>query len=515
MESLSRTQRRLIWIGCLIPFAGSIALMLWYWPGALPQDSSSGVWTALAQDFSRGVFYRPTFDAFGFGGTRYMPLFFILHGSLIRLSFDPIAAGLALTLLAIVLFDVGLLLTLRELGVDWALAVPLSLLPHAALSFQLLTLQVKGDFLAAALTLWGVWLGLRYERRRSGAWLAACALAFLAAFLTKFTSVTGAVVICGWLASRKNARAGVGLAAALVLLAAGSFGAINWASAGRVLSSFHAVATGGMRAGYASAAPLWFLLVAIQDPVFLIILVAVSVYAAVRIQRREWSFPVVYFVLAAATTLLIFTSPGTDTNHFLDLLGAAVLLLGDQLVRRPQQARLATAVPVVLAVLTAATWIPGMISIKSLIQQGGKPERRSVALLAQRLGPDAHDLLSENPIVPILLGERPRVLDPFSLRLLARRRAEVGADFAGRLSRREFGAVVLVDFSGADPKHLAGALRDCTASDGARCYGEVLFSPGFLHQLEQYYRLSFVERPFVVFVPRQGGLGPRERAPGS
>src|SRR2546422_4186374 len=111
MQSLTETERWLIRIGCLVPFISSIALMAWYWPGSLPQDSSSGVWTALAQDFSRGVFYRPTFDAFGFGGTRYMPLFFVLHGSLIRLSFDPIAAGLALTLLTIVLFDVGLLLT--------------------------------------------------------------------------------------------------------------------------------------------------------------------------------------------------------------------------------------------------------------------------------------------------------------------------------------------------------------------------------------------------------------------
>src|SRR5881409_2026433 len=94
MASLSPTRRRLLWIGCLVPFLGSIALMAWYWPGALPQDSSSGVWTALAQDFAKGVFYRATVSAFGFGGTRYMPLFFVLHGALIRLAFDPVTAGI-------------------------------------------------------------------------------------------------------------------------------------------------------------------------------------------------------------------------------------------------------------------------------------------------------------------------------------------------------------------------------------------------------------------------------------
>src|SRR6266699_2874565 len=89
MQSLTETERWLIRIGCLVPFISSIALMAWYWPGSLPQDSSSGVWTALAQDFARGVFYRPTADAFGFGGTRYMPLRLVLHAARARRRVVP------------------------------------------------------------------------------------------------------------------------------------------------------------------------------------------------------------------------------------------------------------------------------------------------------------------------------------------------------------------------------------------------------------------------------------------
>src|SRR2546427_6166241 len=169
MASLSPTRRRLLWIGCLVPFLGSIALMAWYWPGSLPQDSSSGVWAALAQDFAKGVFYRPTFAGFGFGGTRYMPLFFVLHGGLIRLALDPVTAGLILTVASLLLLDVATFLTLRELGVESSLALPLALLPHATATVQLLALQVKGDFLAAALTMGGVYLGLRSLRRPSAA----------------------------------------------------------------------------------------------------------------------------------------------------------------------------------------------------------------------------------------------------------------------------------------------------------------------------------------------------------
>src|SRR5207249_5078797 len=155
MEPISPTQRRLLWIGCVVALLSSVALMVWYWPGALPQDSSSGVWTALAQDFAKGVFYRPTYSAFGFGGTRYMPLFFVVHGALIRLALDPVTAGVVLTVLGIVLFDAALLLTLRELGVDWAVAVPLVVLAHAAGLFSLLVLQVRGGFLGAGLNLGG------------------------------------------------------------------------------------------------------------------------------------------------------------------------------------------------------------------------------------------------------------------------------------------------------------------------------------------------------------------------
>ena len=504
MNSLSQVQRRLIWIGCLVPFIGSIALMLWYWPGSLPQDSASGVWTALAQDFARGIFYRPTADAYGFGGTRYMPLFFVLHGTLIRFSLDPVVAGLVLTVASIVLFDLALLCCSRALGVAWSLAVPLSVLCHAAVSFQLLSLQVKGDLLAAALNLWGIYFGLRYARARSPLVLCCCAGALLGAFLTKFTALLGAVAVCAWLIRRGERRQAVALAALLAALAAGALALIQWASDGRALASFRAVASGGARPGYALGAPLWFLLVALQDPVFLIIVAVAAVYAAALVRNARVSFPVGYFLLAAAGTLAIFTSPGTDSNHFTDLLGAAVLLLGWQLTFEagPPSPRPAVALAVALAGLTALTWVPGMISIKSLIEKGGRPERWKVAAIVQALGPQRHDLLSENPILPVMAGQRPRVLDPFNLRLLARERPDVAAEFTRRMSDASFGAVVLVDFTGSDRAHIPAALRACTASDGDRCYGGVVFPPGFLDLLEREYVLRFVERPFVVYEPR-------------
>src|SRR2546422_826722 len=65
MEPISPTQRRLLWSGCIVALLSSVALMVWYWPGALPQDSSSGVWTALAQ--GKGRFPGAGMDLGGHG----------------------------------------------------------------------------------------------------------------------------------------------------------------------------------------------------------------------------------------------------------------------------------------------------------------------------------------------------------------------------------------------------------------------------------------------------------------
>src|SRR5207302_11115843 len=134
--------------------------------------------------------------------------------------------------------------------------------------------------------------------------------------------------------------------------------------------------------------------------------------------------------------------------------------------------------------------------------KGVVPEVCKCAATDGALVPRRHSRLSENPILPVLAGQRPRVLDPFNLRLLARARPDVAADFTRRMNDASFGAVVLVDFTGSDRAHIPAALRACTASAGDRCCGGVVFPPGFLDLLEREYVLRFVAPPSVVDAPR-------------
>src|SRR5207249_5702991 len=100
-------------------------------------------------------------------------------------------AGLSLTVASVILIDVVLYLTLREVGVRAVTALPLALMGHATISFQLLTLNVKGDLLAAALNLAAILFALKCVRKPSAPLFAACVGAPLAAVFTKLSAVGG------------------------------------------------------------------------------------------------------------------------------------------------------------------------------------------------------------------------------------------------------------------------------------------------------------------------------------
>ncbi|MCH8209684.1 MAG: hypothetical protein IIA62_11630, partial [Nitrospinae bacterium] len=84
---VERTQTRrsliILWATATTAFLGSISLLIWFLPGAVPIGHTSGVWTAMAHDFSLGILYRPVFDEFGYGGTLDMPLVFVFPGYLV------------------------------------------------------------------------------------------------------------------------------------------------------------------------------------------------------------------------------------------------------------------------------------------------------------------------------------------------------------------------------------------------------------------------------------------------
>ena len=85
--------------------------------------------------------------------------------------------------------------------------------------------------------------------------------------------------------------------------------------------------------------------------------------------------------------------------------------------------------------------VPGTIRINS-------------SRVVEFIGPTNNPIVSENPIIPVLAGQRPYVLDPWMVRLLRKHAPGFEEPLLERLRNRTFSAVVL----SADPAQIGAAV---------------------------------------------------------
>src|SRR5208337_4912228 len=78
----------------------------------------AGVLIAMAGDLKDGVFYRPLFGPEGYGGTRYFPLYFVLHALLMKLGVPVLPGAYLLSAVAVVSLLTGVFYLLKGLGVE-------------------------------------------------------------------------------------------------------------------------------------------------------------------------------------------------------------------------------------------------------------------------------------------------------------------------------------------------------------------------------------------------------------
>lgn len=487
-----------------------VTLMAWNWSGGLPYDATSGVWAALADDFARGEFYRAVDGPGGFGGTRYMPGFFVLHGALIRAGASAAVAGLWLTITSQVLFLGLVFLLLRRLGCSRVIAATAAGIVTSSVAWQLLSVSIKGDLLGAGLNIGGFTLAIIAIGRGRHGWLRGAGVLLGLAVCVKFTEVFALGTLVLWFGTRREwARFRDLVVPAALTIAVGVASAYRF-SDGRAAEAFAVCATGGAGLGYAAKFPYWFVRVAVQDPYFLVLFGSASVLAWRAWRRRGIELPTLYFAVTAIGTVLIFVSPGTDSNHLIGLLAASVVILATQVSAGGISAKAIQWSGWVMLVAVSVTWIPGMLSVRHFLMASGRPTMDAVQEIQRRLPPgSAVTLLAENPMVPLALGARPMVLDCFSLRLVAEKSVPAREKFFTQLRGHAYSAVVLVDWSGAPVSQRWQEIERHGSAGVEHFYGDVHFPPGFLETLKAQYRLSFVAGPFVVFEPK------REPAPTS
>ena len=484
-----------------IGLAGAVRVLWWYWPGSFFDGATSGVWTGLAWDFAHGDFYRPLLGPLGYGGTRYMPLLFVAHGTLIAGHVDPIHAGVALMQGSVVGAALALFFALRSTSAPARLAAPLAGTVWGTVIYQQSCTDLNPDYLAAALAMTAATLASAAARRAGpsrAAWLIAAALTVVLAALTKVTALAFAAPIALWLALEEQRRAALWFAAVAAAVFAAAIGVLQAASGGRFLTVFVASLSGGMLASHAWYALPTFAKEIVLDPFVgaAFVIACWCVWASVRrgLTLAHW-----YFLTAIVVTLVIFSSPGTVGNHLVDLQMASTLLIGASVARSAVPPRVVASTYGILAVaLAAISWpLPGIPSVIATLRAHGPRPRAVVAAIHAEFLPPGARYLSTDPIVPVLSDESAVLLDAFDLRRFLRDGGPPGRDIEDGVRRRAFSAIVLRD-SEVFPRDMNAG--DSGFAEASRRYWTAE-DDDLVRLFHSAYEIRAVRRPFVILLP--------------
>jgi hypothetical protein len=408
-------------------------------------DHVAGARMALAWYLNDGTLYPPLYDGTAYGGTRFMPLPIVLHAAMARMTGEYLISGKVLgyaTILALVGVTFVLLRRLR-----CPLPIAVGLLAAVLTTGTALGagMGLRADSLPLLLQLLAV--AAVAGSRRPAATVTGAALAALA-FSAKLSAVWAPLAICLWLAVVDRLRL-VWFLATYCALVAGLLAVFGAVSDGRIFENLLGLSTAGLSgAGSLLRGPSALLRLLVDEATAAwALLPAAAVAAWLAVRRRQVSIYVVSLACCLLVSVVVLADVGTGWNQLIDLVVLTVLVVGE-LAGRSRPEPLAAAVPAVLAVVLL--WV----SITGLVVTVGPEVREAVGMLRGTRVYDrrplsgqataATRLLSEDPYVPVSLGQRPVVLDPFMLRRLQDQDPAAVQRLAERIRAREFELVVLV-----------------------------------------------------------------------
>ncbi|HEX2674530.1 MAG TPA: hypothetical protein VHM25_26825 [Polyangiaceae bacterium] len=445
----------------------------------------SGAWAALADDVAHGVLYRPLVSELGYGGTRYFPLHIVLHGGLSWLGLSVRFAGHVVSLLSAVLLVVAGAHALRKRGAtpEWAIAI--GLLTLASRTAFMAVGGIRGDLLAVALGVLGLALvpigadpvappGV--TRTTS---IVPASLCFALALLAKPTlawAPAGAFVA---LIFQGQLRPALKMTLIVGGITGVGLGLAQLASHGAMLASFQAFGSGG---GFSLRKLLGS--VSFVRPGEGLWIAGGVVVTLLRL-KQSLRDPIGAAVLIGfLVTLALYTGEGIHINHLIDSVVLGALALGMAVVAMPSDRW-----PTVLWTTAAVLGVLEASLLDAMVLKRGELEQAAAAIPAG----DA-PILSEQPWIPILAGERVFMVDAFNLAHMRLTTPSVDRDLLERLDQCRFRAVVLIG-----PAHR-----------GDWWYRKARFGVGFTEHLLANYSYRGVVGAHAIYLP-QCGVPERDR----
>ncbi|HOP28352.1 MAG TPA: hypothetical protein P5120_18225 [Spirochaetota bacterium] len=399
-------------------------------------EQVSGSWAALAADLSKGIFYRPLADdVIGTGGTRWMPLYFALHAGLIRLTGDVFFTGHVISLFSSAVLLIAAWLIFKRAGLGFISSLIMITLLLCSSNLITAMTAVRGDILAAALNVLGIYFALSYDNKTSR--MVFSSLLFSLTVMAKITSIYGITAVVLWLFlndKKLEAMRFAGIFAGFTLLFTAG---IQVLSSGRLFEIFTMCASGGTTIIKFIKSPFNFMsCITGTDTAALAVFTAgitAMLFKGRDILKSQYAL---YMAVTLAVTLFIFGSEGIVGNHLIDLHIASVLVIAGVI----SEYKLTTGT--VIKCSAAVILIAFFINSHGLRQVHKKePFLLHINKTAESLK-DKKLIFAQNPWLPILMEKDVYHLDPFMFRIIDMEKPELLTAFYKRLDRGGFDAVV-------------------------------------------------------------------------
>jgi hypothetical protein len=410
-------------------------------------DHVGGVRMALARYFNGGVLYPPLFDGGNYGGTRFMPLPVILHGALARITGEYLISGKVVSYAVMVVLLAVMVVLIVRMGCRLPIAVALAALVLTTHTGLAAGMDLRADALPLLLQVLAIALVAGAGSRAST--VGAAVLSALA-LLSKSSAVWAPLAIALWLLAVDRRRLLWFLAAYGVLVGVllAFFGAVT---DGRFFVNVFGLSTAGVEGSRSLLRGPYFLVhLLVQQALaaWALLPVAVVGFWLARAERRV-SLYQLSLVCCLGVLVVVLGDIGTGWNQLVDLVVLTALVVGELAGRSWPESSLRGAITVALVLFLLWVNLTGLLV-------GLVPDARQ-ALGQLRAGHPAAGrplagratsstvLLSEDPYVPVALGQTPTVLDPFMLLRIGRRDPAAVQQLIRRIDHRDFRFVVLVE----------------------------------------------------------------------
>lgn len=450
-------------------------------------DHASGARIALARYADHGVLYPPLVGDDMFGGTRFMPLPVLLHAAVSQVTREYLVSGKLLAVATMLAVGVVMFAVLRRSACPVPIAAGLVAVVLTTQTGLLAVTGLRGDSLPLLLQLLAIAMAANSgSRRATWASAALAALAVTAKLHALWAPV--AIVVWLWTSDRQRLRhfvpAYVGISAVLL-------GALTAVTGGRFLENVFGLSAAGVNGPAALMTSPYRLLNLLVDeaPGTWLLLPFALALVGFALRRRSIDPWQLALLAALLVVLVVLSDIGTGGNQLLDIAVLSGIVVGSAAGHAPPEIRsvrlwrtvLSIVIVWILASGMAVTVAPALRDAVSTLRDPSRYHAEPLAGIAD----ETTNLLSEDPYVPVSLGQDPVVLDPFMLPRIGSDNPAAVRALVERIDAQDFELIALVE-----------------PLDDSAWWADYHFGTRVIAAVERSYTLSERVQGYDIYRPR-------------